>query len=74
MQIILKSRFQFPHWVTKIVLFPKVIKIFKLINLFWFKMEQTLPGFGVTRFTSASARQFFSASFPGVVLMGETTS
>ena len=58
------SRFQFPeHWVMKNVLFPKVITIFKLIYLFCFKMEQTLPGFGVTRFTSASA----SARFPGVV-------
>ena len=55
MKIILKSRFQFPHWVMKNVLFPKVITIFKLIYLLWFKIEQTLPGFGVTRFTSASA-------------------
>ena len=46
MQIILKTRFQFPHWVMKNVLFPKVITIFKLY-LFWFKMEQTLPGFDV---------------------------
>ena len=55
MKIILKSRFQFPHWVMKNVLFPKVITILKLIYLLWFKIEQTLPGFGVTRFTSASA-------------------
>ena len=61
MQIILKSRFQFPHWVMKNVLFPKVITIFKLIYLFWFKIEQTLPGFGVTRFTSAC----FLSPFPG---------
>ena len=63
MQIILKSRFQFPLLVAKNVLFPKVITIFKLIYLFWFKMEQTLRGFGVTRFTSASASQSFSARF-----------
>ena len=37
-----KTRFQFPHCVMKIVLFPKVITILKLIYLFWFKMEQTL--------------------------------
>ena len=56
MQIyISKTRFQFPHWVMKNVLFPKVIIIFKLIYLFWFKMKQTLPGFFVTRFTSAFA-------------------
>ena len=40
-QIILKTRFQFPPWVMKNVLFPKVIIIFKLIYLFWFKMKQT---------------------------------
>ena len=65
MQIILKSRFQFPHWVMKNVLFPKVITIFKLIYLLWFKIEQTLPGFGVTRFTSASASACFLSPFPG---------
>ena len=64
MQIILKTRFQFPHWVMKNVLFPKVITIFKLIYLFWFKMEQTLPGFGVTRFTSASPSSCFLSAFP----------
>ena len=69
-QIILKTRFQFPHWVMKNVLFPKVITIFKLIYLFWFKMKQTLPGFCVTRFTSAFASVCFSARFPGVVLLG----
>ena len=42
MQIIFKSRFRFPHWVMKNVLFPKVITIFKLIYLFLLKMEQTL--------------------------------
>ena len=67
MQIILKSRFQFPHWVMKNVLFPKVITIFKLIYLFWFKMEQTLS----TRFTWASASAcFLPARFQGVVLLG----
>ena len=55
---------QFPHWVAKNVLFPKVITIFKLIYLFWFKMEQTLPGFGVTRFTSASPSSCFLSPFP----------
>ena len=79
MQIILKSRFQLPHWVTKIVLFPKVITILKLIYLFWFKMEQTLPGFRVTRFASASssACQFqpaVSARFPGVCFNSNTLS
>ena len=69
-QIILKTRFQFPHWVMKNVLFPKVITIFKLIYLFWFKMKQTLPGFCVTRFTSAFASASFSTRFPGVVLFG----
>ena len=63
MQIILKSRFQFLHWVMKNVLFSKVITIFKLIYLFWVKMVQTLPRFGVTRFTSASA--CFLSPFPG---------
>ena len=51
MQIIIKTRFQFPHWAIKYVLFSKLITIFKPVYLFWFKMEQTLPGFGVTRFT-----------------------
>ena len=69
-QIILKTRFQFPHWVMKNVLFPKVITIFKLIYLFWFKMKQTLPGFCVTRFTSAFASASFSARFQGVGLLG----
>ena len=65
MQIILKSRFQFPHWVMKNVLFPKVITIFKLIYLLWFKIEQTLPGFGVTRFTSACVSACFLSPFRG---------
>ena len=65
-----KTRFQFPYWVMKNVLFPKVITIFKLIYLFWFKMKQTLPGFCVTRFTSAFPSAIFSACFPGVVLLG----
>ena len=34
------------------------------VYLFWFKMEQTLLGFGVTRFTSAFASASFSARFP----------
>ena len=50
LQVILKSRFQFPHWVMKNVLFLKVITIFKLIYLFWLKMKQTLRGFCVTHF------------------------
>ena len=64
-KLILKTRFQFPHWVMKNVLFPKIITIFKLIYLFWFNMEQTLPGFGVTRFTSVSASACFLSPFPG---------
>ena len=55
MQIILKTRFQFPHWVIKNVLFLKVITIFKLIYLFLLKMKQNLLGFCVTHFTSAFA-------------------
>ena len=65
MQIILKSRSQFPHWVMKNLLFPKVMTIFKLIYLLWFKIEQNLPGFGVTRSTSASASAYFLSPFPG---------
>ena len=65
-KFILKTRFQFPHWVVKNVLFPKAITIYKLIYLSWFKIEQTLPGFGVTRFTSAYASAcFLSRPFPG---------
>ena len=52
MQIILKTRFQFPRWVMKKVLFLKVIAIFKLIYLLWLRMKQTLRGFCVTHFTS----------------------
>ena len=70
MQIILKTRFQFPHWVIKNVLFPKVITIFKLIYLFWFKVKQTLPGFCDTRFTSVFALASFSARFRGLVQLG----
>ena len=71
MQIILKTRFQFPHWVMKKVLFLKVITIFKLIYLLWLKMKQTLRGFSVTHFTSEAS---FSARFSGLVLLAETTS
>ena len=53
----------------KNVSFSKVIITFKLIYLFWFKMKQTLPGFCVTRFTSAFASASLSARFPGVVLL-----
>ena len=49
----------------KNVLFPKVITVFKLIYLLWFKIEQNLPGFGVTRSTSASASAYFLSPFPG---------
>ena len=52
------------------VLFPKVITIFKLIFLFWFKMKYTLLGFCVTRFTSAFASASFSARLPGFVVLG----
>ena len=70
MQIILKSRFQFPHWVMKNVLFPKVITIFKLIYLLWFKIEQNLPGFGLLAPRRLPLRHIFSARFPGVVPLG----
>ena len=49
----------------KNVLFPKGITIFKLIYLFWFNMEQTIPRFGVAHFTSASALACFLSLFPG---------
>ena len=61
MQIVLKTRSQFPYWVMKNVLFLKVITIFKLIYLFWRKMKQTLSGFCVTHFTSGK----FVSPFPG---------
>ena len=61
MQIILKARFQFPHWVMKIFLFPNVITIIKLIYLFW-----SLPRFGVTRLTSASVSACFLSPFSGI--------
>ena len=70
MQIILKSRFQFPHWVMKNVFFPTVITIFKLIYLFWFKIEQTLPGFALLASRRLPLRHVFSARFPGVVPLG----
>ena len=75
MQIILKTRFQFPRWVMKKVLFLKVITIFKLIYLLWLKMKQSLSGVCVTHFTSEartqpvsrdlcySLRQSFNASY-----------
>ena len=65
MQIILKSRFQFPHQVMKMFCFQRLSTIFKLIYLSWCKIEQTLPGFGVTRFTSVSASACFLSPFPG---------
>ena len=55
LQIILKTRFQFPHWVMENVLFLKVITIFKLIYLSWLKVKQNLLGFYVTHLTSAFA-------------------
>ena len=64
-RVILTACFQFPHWVMKNVLFPKVITIIKLIYLLWSKMEQTLPRFGVTRLTSASSSACFLSPFPG---------
>ena len=42
----------------------------KLIYLSWFEIKQTLPGFCVTRFTSAFASGSFSARFPGLVPLG----
>ena len=64
-----ETRFQFPHCVMKIVLFPKVITIFKLIYLFWFKMEQTLD-FASLASRRLPFRHVFSARFLGVVLFG----
>ena len=58
------------NYFMKNVLFPKIITIFKLIYLFWFKMKQTLPGFGETRFTSVFALASFSARFRGLVQLG----
>ena len=54
-QIILKTRFQFPHWVMENVLFLKIMTIFKLIYIFCLKVKQNLLGFCVTHFTSAFA-------------------
>ena len=65
MQIISETRFNFPHCVMRNVLFPKVITIFKLIFLFWFKMEQINAEFGVTCSTSASVLACFLSPFPG---------
>ena len=42
MQIILETRFHFPHCVMTNVSCPKVIAMLKLIYLFWFETEQTL--------------------------------
>ena len=39
--------------------------IFKVIYFFWFKMKHTLPGFGVTRFTLASASACLLNPFSG---------
>ena len=64
-----ETRFQFSHCVMKIVLFPKVFTIFKLIYLFWFKMEQTLD-FALLASRQLPFRHVFSARFPGVVLLG----
>ena len=64
-----ETRFQFPHCVMKIVLFPKVFTIFKLIYLFWFKMEQTLD-LAILASRRLPFRHVFSARFPGVVPLG----
>ena len=64
-----ETRLQFPHCIMKIVLFPKVIPIFKLIYLFWFKMEQTLD-LAILASRRLPFRHVFSARFPGVVLLG----
>ena len=66
-QIIINTSFQFPVSALgyeKCFISKGLITIFKLINLFWSKMEQTLPGFGVTRFTSSSASVCFLSPFP----------
>ena len=64
---IINTRFQFPVSALvyeKCFISKGLITIFKLINLFWSKMEQTLPGLGVTRFTSSSASVCFLSPFP----------
>ena len=66
-QIIINTSFQFPVSALgyeKCFISKGLITIFKLINLFRSKMEQTLPGFGVTRFTSSSASVCFLSPFP----------
>ena len=66
-QIIISTNFQFPVSALgyeKCFICKGFITIFKLINLFWSEMEQTLPGFGVTRFTSSSASVCFLSPFP----------
>ena len=65
--IIINTSFQFPVSALgyeKCFISKGLITIFKLINLFWSKMEQTLPGLGVTRFTSSSASVCFLSPFP----------
>ena len=67
MQVYIKICIHITHSACKLfcVSFPKVITIFTLIYLFWFKMEQTLSRFGVTRFTLASTFAFFLSPFRG---------
>ena len=74
MQIISKTRFQF---ILRTGLWKRFVsKGYHNVQThffpFWFKMEQTFSGFGVTRFTSAYASACFLSPFPGpgVVLLG----
>ena len=69
-----ETRFQFPHCVMKIVLFPKVFTIFKLIYLFWFFMEQTLD-LALLASSRLPFRQVFSAPVSReLCYFGETIS
>ena len=69
-----ETRFQFPHCVMKIVLFPKVFTIFKLIYLFWFFMEQTLD-LALLASRRLPFRQVFSAPVSReLCYFGETIS
>ena len=60
MQIILNSALGYEKCFVS-----KAYYNIQLIYLFWFKIEQTLPGFGVTCFTSASTSASFLSRFPG---------
>ena len=69
MQIVLKSRFQFPHCVMKKCFVSKGYYNIQTYLPFWFKMQLKLPGFGVTRSRRLPFRYVSSARFAGVVLL-----